>query len=153
MVESNSPDFAKLVTYYQQKLTNGQRAELRKVEQPDDLLDVPAFYHLVNCCRDLAPNQQAGRLIYFLPYVSHVSGAKPLGTLMQSKTSEKRLFQVIRADFPDDLVYLRRICKQLKPTVDWEQFGKMMYYWGHDAKYSKRQLLKDYYLKSQKENK
>ena len=147
MAKDIMPDFEQLVTDYQHKLTNGQRAELRRVEEPDRLLDMPVFYRLIQGC-GLKPNSQAGRLVYFLPYASHKNEADSLGLLMQQKEiSEKRLFQAIRAESPDDLLYLRRIMQQMKPTVDWKDFGRMLYFWG---KNSKRQLLRDYCLKSQK---
>jgi len=68
--------------------------------------------------------------------------------MQQNDISEKRLFQVVRADSPDDLVYLHRLAIQMKPTVDWQEFGRMLFYWGKNAK---RQLLQNYYLQPQKE--
>ncbi|MEA3548483.1 MAG: type I-E CRISPR-associated protein Cse2/CasB [Thermodesulfobacteriota bacterium] len=148
MTEQTLPDFQKLVADYQNKLTNGQRADLRRAEEPDALLDMPAFYNLVQRC-GLKAGLQSGRIIYFLPYVKHKEGAKPIGRQMQEQhISETRLFQVIRAEFPDDLVYLRRLTQQMKPAADWQEFGKMLYFWG---KNTKRQLLKDYFLKPQKD--
>ncbi len=153
MAEQTLPDFQKLVADYQHKLTNGQRADLRRAEVPDSLLDIPAFYHLVQRC-GLQAGPQSARLIYFLPYVEHRQGAKPIGRQMEEqKISETRLFQVVRADSPDDLVYLRRLTQQMKPVVDWQEFGRMLYFWGKNAKYTKRQLLKDYFLKPQKDKK
>lgn len=148
MANQTLPDFQKLVVDYHRKLTNGQRADLRKADEPDALLDIPAFYYLLQST-GLKPGLQAGRLIYFLPYVGHKEGTGSMGSQMQKQDiSEKRLVQVVRADSPDDLVYLRRLAIQMKATVDWEDFGKMLFYWGKNAK---RQLLQDYYLRTQKE--
>jgi len=148
MAKQTLPDFQKLVVGYHHKLTNGQRADLRKADEPDALLDIPAFYYLLQST-GLKPGLQAGRLIYFLPYVNHKEGAKSMGLQMQQQNiSEKRLFQVVRSETPDDLVYLRRLAIQMKPTVDWQEFGRMLFYWGKNAK---RQLLQNYYLHPQKE--
>jgi CRISPR system Cascade subunit CasB len=143
MADQTLPDFEKLLADYQHKLNNGQRADLRRAAEPDDLLDIPAFYFLIQGC-GLVPGPQAGRIVYFLPYVGHRKGAKTIGRQMEEqKISETRLFQVIRAEKPEDLVYLRRLSQQMRPDVDWQEFGRMLYYWG---KNSKRQLLQDYCL-------
>jgi len=148
MINQAIPDFLKLVNNYQHKLTNGQRADIRKADEPDALLDIPAFYYLLQNS-NLKPGLQAGRLIYFLPYVKHGDTAKTLGLQMQQqKINEKRLFQVVRSESPDDLAYLRRLTIQMKPTVDWNAFGRMLFYWG---KNSKRQLLQNYYLNPRQE--
>lgn len=150
MAEQKLPDFDKLLVNYQHKLSNGQRADLHRVTDPDALLDIPAFYYLIQGC-GLKAGPQAGRIAYFLPYVEHKKGAKTIGRQMaEKKISETRLFQVIRADFPDDLAYLRRLAQQMKPCVDWQDFGRTLYYWG---KNSKRQILKDYCLQPQKDQK
>ena len=150
MADQTLPDFKKLQANYQRKLTNGQRADLRRVAVPDDLLDIPAFYRLIQGC-GLSSGSQAGRIVYFLPYIGHSDGAKSIGRQMEEqKISETRIFQVIRADKPDDLVYLRRISQQMRPDVDWQEFGRMLYYWG---KNSKRRMLQDYCLQPEKKSK
>ena len=148
MTEQTLPDFQKLVSDYRQKLSNGQRADLRRAEEPDALLDMPVFYRLIQS-DGMKANLQAARVIYFLSYVEHKKGAKSIGRLMQDEgVNEKRLFQIIRSESPEDLIYLRRLAQQLKPTVDWQDFGRMLFYWG---KNTKRQLLQDFYLSPQKD--
>ncbi len=153
MAREKMPDFLKLMNNYQQKLSNGQRAELRRAATPDALLDIPAFYYLLSGS-GLKANQQAGRIIFFLPYVEHNEEAGTMGKQLQQsdgnekrlekrlKRLERRLFQVVRAESPDDLIYFRRLTQLVKPTVDWQKFGELLYYWG---KNKKRELVRDYY--------
>lgn len=59
------------------------------------------------------------------------------------KISEKRMFQVVRSMFPNDLVQLRRILKHIKPTVNWPMTADQLWYWG---KPNKRRLMENYIL-------
>ena len=57
--------------------------------------------------------------------------------------------QVVRSEYPNDLVQLQRIMKHLKISLNWEDFGSLLYYWGQTkegSKMSKQRLMKDYYL-------
>lgn len=123
-------------------LDRGKQSELRRhVRQPDDLAELPAFYALY---RGIRPSRQHQRLAFFLPVCKHREGALSLGAqLAQKEISELRIFQVIRSEAPNDLVQLRRLCQHIEATVDWESFGSMLWYWGHEQK---RRLLEDYFV-------
>lgn len=146
MGKTELPDFPQLVERFEKVLNNGQRAEIRRVTEPSELALLPGFFHLV---RPFGKSNDAWRrLAFFLPYVSHCADGPPLGkVLADKKVNERRLFQVVRSQSPTDLVHLRRLAQQVKPSVDWSKFGKMIYFWrdGQNA-ISKQQLMKDYYL-------
>lgn len=136
----NLPDFVVLRRRYE-SLSPGQKAELRRVAEPDDLRDFPSLYRLF-------PGQQISdnwlRVAFLLPYCRHRDGASSLGSqLAAAKVNEARLFQVVRAKEPIDLVQLRRLVFQAEQTVDWKQFGWTLLAWGKEKK---RKLLEDYFI-------
>jgi len=135
------PDFVELWNRFQTKLTNGQRAEIRRSRGPDDLDFMPAFYRLLPSGQK--PDTQWRRVILFLPCAPHNNNADTLGAqLARSRINEKRLFQIARSEPPNDLLYLRRILQQTQPVVNWQQFGEMLYFWGDNRK---KKLLEDYF--------
>lgn len=152
MVKSGEPDYINLVKNYQ-SLSSGQQAEIRRATEPEELLELPGFYHLIRKASlkaNLKANAQSCRLVWFLPSVAHQEKAEPLGRVMVNKdVNERRLFQVVRSEYPNDLIQLQRIVRQIKPGLNWEVFGNLLYYWGQTrdgSKKSKQTLLKDYYL-------
>lgn len=149
MSKLDEPDYLNLVKNYQ-LLSNGQRAEIRRTVEPEALLDIPAFYQLIQKT-ELKPNAQSCRLVWFLPVVTHADESSPLGRVMANKdVNERRLFQIVRSEYPNDLIQFRRILQQIKPSQNWKSFGTLLYYWGitkDGSKKSKQTLLKDYYLK------
>lgn len=142
--KANEPDWPllnKKLTDWQQH-HRGWLAELKRAKDNESIADLPAYYRLIQGC--MPPGRVAERVAFFLPWLPHRADATSLGK--QFKTagiSEMRLFQVLRAEYPNDLVLLRRLIQQAKPSVDWMSFGKVMQYWG---KNQKRQLLQDYFL-------
>ena len=67
-----------------------------------------------------------------------------MGTqLAQAKVAEARVLQVARSRAPLDMVQLRRLLTYVKPTVNWSEFGRMVWYWNDRAK---RQLVEDFYI-------
>ncbi|MBU0675194.1 MAG: type I-E CRISPR-associated protein Cse2/CasB [Proteobacteria bacterium] len=143
MEQKKLPDFVELVKRYN-NLTNGQRAELRRVAAPDELALLPSFYHLIANLGQA--NDRWCRLAFFLPYVQHKENGPSFGrVLKQGSISEKRLFQVVRSQAPNDLLTLRRLAQQVKPTVDWSRFGKSLFFWT-DSDISKKQLINDYFV-------
>lgn len=150
-VKESISQFVELYQRYSQleKQIGGLKAELKRATSPDDLVEIPAFYRLMIA---VGTHKDWQRVAFFLPYASHKQGADSLGKqLAKAGVSEMRLFQVIRSESPNDIIQLRRLVRQIKPTVDWQQLGSMLYYWdyvrpGHDAKENKRRLLEDYFL-------
>lgn len=134
------PDFVALKRRYDQSFSTGARAELRHVKEPDDLTLVPALYRLFPGQR---PNVQHCRLAYLLPYCKHSTNAKSLEKQLAEANVEARLLQVVRSDAPLDMVQLRRLLIHVDPTVDWSQFGRMVWYWN---KPDKRRLVEDFYI-------
>lgn len=120
----------------------GWLAELKRVKECAEVADLPAYYRLIQGA--ISPGKVAERATFLLPWLSHRADAPTLGAQFRSaKISEMRLFQVLRAESPGDLVLLRRLIQQAKPSVNWADFGKAMQYWGQKQK---RQLLQDYFL-------
>jgi CRISPR system Cascade subunit CasB len=141
------PDFTGLYTLWN-KLPPGPRAEIRRVSEPDELLDLPAFYRLVEPFgwqSELKPWNKEGwkRLVFLVNYVKD-KGENSLGkALALSKVSEKRLYQVIRAESPGDINQLRRLLKQAEPEVNWQKMAKQLWLWNIRQK---RNLLEDFVL-------
>lgn len=135
------PDFVALRERYE-RMTPGQRAQLgKRVGSPDDLVAIPAFYHLFPGKR---PSERDRHIAFLLPYCPQADDAKPLGTqLAMADVSEARLFQVVRAEPPNDLIQLRRLVQHVQPAVDWREFGKALFYWNDLAK---RRLLEDFFI-------
>ncbi|WP_020484517.1 type I-E CRISPR-associated protein Cse2/CasB [Methylomonas sp. MK1] len=138
--QNQGPDFIGLYERYQ-KLKPGPQAELKRVVQPDDLLEIPAFYRLLI---DANVSKGIQRLVYCLPLIKHAEGGDSLGrTLAKADVNEKRLFMVIRSQEPNDLIQLRRLLKQIEPKMDWLSAARIVYYWNDRAK---RQLLEDFFF-------
>jgi CRISPR system Cascade subunit CasB len=122
---------------------SGLEAELKRAAQPYDLVEIPAFYRLM---AGTGTHKGWQRVAYFLPFAKHKEGADSLGKqLAKAGVREMRLFQVIRSEPPNDIIQLRRLLQQVKPTVDWQQFGNMLFYWDYND-WNKRTLLEDYFL-------
>jgi CRISPR system Cascade subunit CasB len=143
MTMSQTPDtslFVKLRVAYEEALTNGQRAELRRAASPEDLGLLPSYYRLLPG----RPGSQWERVVYFVPHAGHRSGAPSLGEqLARARVSEARLFQVIRSTYPNDLIQMRRLLQHVDAIVDWAELGRTLYYWGDR---SKRKLVESYFM-------
>lgn len=136
------PDFVALRNRYDdEKFPTGARAELRRVAEPDDVALTPALYRLFPGQR---PDDRHLRLAFLLPCCKHAAKAKSLGAqLADARVAEARVLQVARARTPLDVVQLRRLLVHIEPTVDWSEFGRMVWYWNDRAK---RQLVEDFYI-------
>lgn len=144
-------DFMRLYQKWKQ-LAPGPRAELRRVNSPAELLEIPAFYRLFSGMGSKEWEKEAyQRLIFCLPCIKgHTEQIISLGAVLakkrggsQSAVSEKRLFQVIRSNAPNDMVQFRRILKMVEPTVNWPKAAETLWYWNDR---SKRDLLEQYFL-------
>ncbi len=149
---SQQGDFMKLYEAWKQ-LRTGPKAELRRISAPEDLLEAPAYYRLI---RDLVETRgrqavyRLQRLVFCLPFVTHTDREISLGAALAGNNrhekrtvSEKRLFQVIRSELPNDLIHLRRILRMIEPAVNWPLTADLLWYWNER---SKRQLLEDFFL-------
>lgn len=143
------PDFVDLYRRYS-VLDNGLKAALRRVANPEDIRDTAAIYRLFHEAR---PSYQWLRVVFLLPWCEQCTEgregkAKSFGELLsEEKVNENRLFQMARANESSDLILLRRMAMQIKPTLDWAKFGKILYYWNHD---NKRSIVEDFFYQSSK---
>lgn len=130
------------------KMGTGPRAELRRCASPEDVAMVPSFYRLFP---GIKTDIRWQRVAYFLPYVKQAQGVASLGAqLVKGKVSEKRLFQVVRSQSPNDLIQLRRLLQQVVPQLDWQQFGETLFFWNEEKK---RRLLEDFFMHQSTKNK
>jgi len=135
------PDFVSLYRRYQTLADDGGfRSQLgKRVSAPEELGTRPAFYRLFPGER---PPSWGERIAFMLPWCTHSDDAKPLGQqLALAGVSEARVFQVVRAEPPNDLIQLRRLLQHVEPVVNWQQFGSQLFYWNERAK---RALLEDF---------
>ena len=129
-----------------EQLSRVARAELRRVVKPEELLEIPAFYRL---CTGKAHSEWEKRayqrLIFCLPYIKHSNDDVGLGKALTkgNGVSEKRLFQVLRSDEPNDMIQLRRILQKADPEASWPIVAKTLWYWNDR---SKRDMLEDYFI-------
>lgn len=151
MEQLKLPDFMDLYKGWEH-LPPGSRAELRRTATPDDLLEIPAFYRLFS---GRAYSEWAKlrfqRLIFCLPCLTHTNEDIGIGKALAKgmKVTEKRLFQVVRSEQPNDMIQLRRILKMAEPAVNWPKAAKRLWYWN---KRSKRDLLEEYFINQPPKN-
>ena len=127
----------------------GATADIRRVSSADELLDLPAFYRLVEPFgwqADLKPwdKERWQRLVFLINHVTD-KGENSLGKAfaLSGKVSDKRLFQIVRADSPNDITQLRRLLKQVKPEVSWQKMATQLWRWNLQEK---RSLLEVFVL-------
>lgn len=113
-----------------QQLDNGACAQIRRVSEPDELRDIPAFYRLVQPFGWENPRHQQvlfthGVLPERRKECHPTSGQKPkqttgisLGRALANsgRINERRIFQLIRADRTADMVQLRRLLAHAEPA-------------------------------------
>ena len=152
------------------QLSNGDKASIRRTVEPDDLQTNPVFYRLIlqtiGSFKEPESTAKArvffdklskiSRLVYFLPFIKHQANSKSLGAILKEKNiSERRLFLVMRSEYPEDLKHLRRLCQQFKgESIDGVKSGNLLLFWGKDknsSERSKRQLMRDFYLSKKPE--
>jgi CRISPR system Cascade subunit CasB len=139
-MSSATPDFDLVWRTYDQ-LKPGQKAELRRVAEPDDLRDYASVYRLF-------PGQPLDdrhlRLAFLLPWCEQAAEAPGLARQwLKEGVAEARILQLARAGKPNDIKQFRRLAMQVKPRVNWAEFGKTLWYWSANAK---RSLVEQYYL-------
>jgi CRISPR system Cascade subunit CasB len=141
------PNFAAIAKRFE-NLTPGQKAELRRLATPEEASGVPAFYRLFPGSPAIPWKE---RIAYLLPWAEHKPGAPPLGQQLpvanrkeiEKSGMAKRLYQIVRASPPNDLNQLRRLLQFVEPKLDWNRFGKSVYYWGPEVK---RHLIEEFFV-------
>lgn len=137
----NKIDFVALAKRYTE-LGTGQQADLRRATL-DTISAIPAYYRLLP---GIKTDKRWDRVVFFLPHIKQhfpAEEAKSLGQQLASKISEERLFHVLRSQYPNDLIQLRRLVQQVEPSVDWQQWGERLFFWNE---MQKRRLLEDYFF-------
>jgi CRISPR system Cascade subunit CasB len=140
-------DFLSVYQNYH-KLGNGDRAEIRRCAAIEDLKELPAFYRLLGSLAYSRLNQWS-QVVWFLPHIErHQPKAETLGRQLKlKKISEQRIFHIVRASEPNDLLQLKRALQQAKLSgIDWTALSKTLFYWG---KRQKQTLLRNYCLEPQ----
>jgi CRISPR system Cascade subunit CasB len=134
------PDFVAIYDRFK-KLGKGSQAELRRLASLERIADLPAYYRWLG---GLQPSPRLERIAFLMPFTSHKAGAESLGRqLFKKQVREIRLFQMLRSELPVDIEHLRRLLKYLQePELDWQQFGRTIYFWGSR---SKRAILQQYF--------
>lgn len=133
-------------------LGKGDQARLRRVKKPEELREVDAFFRL---CANAGLMERhlvkMERVLFFIPWVYPFEGLRLGAALENSKVDERRLFQVLRSESPNDLVYLRRAIqmaaskhKTKKLAFDWKSASTLLFFWGES---NKKNILHDYYRK------
>lgn len=136
------PDFEDLWRRYK-ALRPGPKAELRRVREPDELREQPALYELLPGAKT---PRWALRALFVMPWLTESGPPQSLPrALVEAKISDKRLYQVVRAEPDNDLIQLRRLIQQVQPSPDWRTLGKTLLYWGPNAK---RDLLEEFFISS-----
>lgn len=134
------PNFEDLWRRYK-ALKPGPKAELRRVGEPDELREQPALYQLLPGAK--AP-LWALRVLFVMPWLAESGPPQPLAkAFAEANVSDKRLYQVVRTQPDNDLIQLRRLIQQVRPSPDWRTLGKTLFYWSSNAK---RSLLEDFFV-------
>ena len=134
------PNFVELRQRFE-TLDNGPKAELRRAASLEHIADIPAYYRWLG---GGAPSAGLQRIAFLVPFVAHDAQAESLGRqLFKRKVSEMRLFQMLRSESPHDLEHLRRLLRYLdQPRLNWERFGRTIFYWRPN---NKRSILQEYF--------
>jgi CRISPR system Cascade subunit CasB len=146
MEQRRYPDFMELYHEWD-KLPPGPKAELRRIAKPDKLIEVSAFYRLFSGKAQTDwEKDKFQRLIFCLPHIEHIDEEVGLGKALAKgqRVNEKRLFQVVRSESPNDIIQLRRILGMFKPRIstNWPLTAKLLWDW---TDWSKRKLLEDFF--------
>lgn len=134
------------------ELENGSRAKLRRAKEPGDLLDIPAFYALVSPFGWPENKFALMRMVFCLTSCAITTTDDKTQTLgralaKEGNISPLRVMQLIRHEWPQDMVQLRRLIIHAEPTLHWPSFAEQLVWWG---KYDRRQLLEHFVLSSSK---
>lgn len=146
-----------------QNLDKGASAQLRRVAEPDALRDIPIFYRLVQPFGWYEQKNQRGllRMVFCLSAGKDaITHAEPdeknprgisLGKALAYREpgrdntviNERRIYQLLRTDWPNDMVQLRRLIIHAEPTLYWPLLAKQLTGWFPS---DRRQLLEDFVL-------
>lgn len=138
-------------------LDNAASAQLRRVSEPEELKDIPAFYRLVQPFGWSNPNMQRAllRMVFCLSAGKNViqhtdkSEKHPSGISLgkaladSGKINERRVYQLLRAEWPNDMIQLRRLLAHAEPKLYWPLLAEQLTWWNQR---SRRELLEHFVL-------
>ncbi len=136
----------------EEQFSNGDRAAIRRVTAPETLeQETRAFYHLLSIAKIPLKELQGCQwqswknVVFILPWVKQAKEERTnLGAaLAKADINERRLFQMVRSEIPNDLIALRRIVQHAEPTANWGKLGNILFYWNGD---NKQRILRDYFV-------
>ncbi|MDH2069548.1 type I-E CRISPR-associated protein Cse2/CasB [Pantoea sp. GD03673] len=134
------------------RLDKGIQAKLRRADSPDKLLGIPDFYVLASKFGWPEERYALQRMIYCLATgaIKHSDDESlTLGkSLAQSKKiSLMRVMQLVRQDYPNDMLQLRRMLIHAEPVLHWPALAAQLQWWG---KRERRMLIESFVLSSPK---
>lgn len=132
------------------KLSNGDKAELRRVTKQEDIFKISVSYRLLP--KGEKPSRQWQRVLLFIAFGEHEKEGKRLGELFAHLgIKEQKFQQMVKISAPNDLALLRDLIKWADQKdllkLDYQSFGQTLYYWGTT---SKQAIEKDYFLTRRK---
>ncbi|MDC9604752.1 type I-E CRISPR-associated protein Cse2/CasB [Xenorhabdus griffiniae] len=158
-MSDSDPNFDAMALYKAwKKMNNGDIAQLRRVTEPRELKNIPAFYYLVRDFGWHAPKNQLPllRMVFCLSagkdVITHIESEddknKKVITLGKAlansgRISERRLYQMLRADWPNDMVQLRRLLIHAEPKLDWPTLAEQLTRWN---RHDRSRILEDFIL-------
>ena len=128
-----------------EKLSKGDKAELRRVSDLTDIFKKGVSYRLLP--KDERPSKQWERVLFFIPFGSHSIDGSRLGelfALLQIKND--KLQQMLKSTYPSDLLLLRDLLKWIDNKgllkLNYQYLAEALYFWGAGYKSS---IEKDYF--------
>ena len=135
----NTNRYVKLYNAYSKRISNGDRAKIyRAMIGRGDLRMCPPYYTLLKMCGEKSC-PQIKRVISLFPFITHSSNSvESCGKKMyKGKINENRLIPMMEAnDNSLAFEYFTYIKKDLKPILNWENFGDKIYYWNKESRIS-----------------
>lgn len=138
-MNANSTDPADLFRRFED-LPCGAAAPMRRVASPDDLRDTPGLYRLFPGYR---PTRDERNAAFILAWCKKKSGGKKLGPACAEGISEARVIQIARADYPNDLIAMRRLVIHLQPELGWMEVAPLVCRWRPEKK---REFVEAFYI-------
>jgi CRISPR system Cascade subunit CasB len=163
--EKTEPNFSLLKAGFKQ-LNPGEQSSIRHVANPEKLEEQTGevFYKLLQYAgvsisefKQSWEWQQWQNVIFILPWAIKIQDEETVGKklakadkLANNETNKHLLFQMLRSDFPNDLIMLKRIVKRFgkKHIVNQKTLENNTRYWNKDNKDNKRQILRDYFIET-----
>jgi len=148
----DSPIEAKALYDAWSDLDKGSQAKLRRAESPDKLLEIPVFYVLAGKFGWPEERYALQRMIYCLATGAIKNSDDESLTLgkalaLSKKISLMRVMQLVRQEYPNDMVQLRRMLIHAEPVLHWPSLAAQLQWWG---KRERRMLIESFVLSSSK---